>query len=232
MQRSDTGVQRWTAMALHRLCVKASQVGWTALLDYMIANRGVQSLLFLVYSPAVEVSTYAMATLALLSSASAPVFTSRSAEPVTARRALFLAGVMFPVNKIGRNGRLDAKLAAARILANLATEEATLDDMLTGNDDTLELAFQLVSLAPSDDTQTARRDGRFISSSFAVSAATHEEALHQARIEMKEFSLQFLQAVCSKHKYHPRFLKLRGLEVRTRLLLHAHGVVMLDVARD
>jgi len=194
----DTGVQRWTAMAIHRLCVKALQLGWTALLEKIIDSRGVQSVLHLVYSPAVEVCAYAMATLALISSGAH-----------TKRRALFMAGVMFPVKKLGRNGPLDTKVAAAHILSNLAKDDETLDDMLSGSDEILELALHLLAPSPTNEWQSARRDGRLITSRSSSASPTREEAL----IEMKLGSLEFLQAACQRERYQPRFLKLSGLQM-------------------
>ncbi len=194
-------------------------------------------MLNLVYSPVLEVSAYAMATLAMLSALSVPMITSSTSEPVSNVRALFLAGIMFPTNKLGWQGPLDAKLAAARILSNLASEETTLDDMLTGNDETLKLAFYFLSLSSTDDLSIARRDGCLIasacrqSSGDASSAPACEEEREQALIEIKECTLAMLQAVCLRHKYHPRFLKLEGLQVLSALAKSEAYVRHKSIAR-
>ena len=218
---ANTGVQRWTGMALHRLCLKASQVGWTSLLECIIAHRGAQSLLHLVYSKALEVSAYAMATLALLSSsAHCRVFNSSSSDLVSAKRALFLAGVIYPVNKIGRQGCLDSKLAAGQILANLSMDESTLEDMLTGGNETLELVFHLLSLSPANAGQAARRDQKLIASSCAPLASREEAVRHVRRC-----ALEVLEAVCAKERFQPRFLNLSGLQV-------LYDLAQSEAARD
>ena len=208
---TDTGVQRWTGMAMHRLCLRESRAGSAALFEYVIANRGVQSLLHLVYSKALEVSAYAMATLALLSSsAEGRVLTASSSELVSAKRAIFLAGVMYPVNKLGRSGCFDSKLAAAHILANLSLDDSTLEDMLIGSDESLELAFHLLSLSLGTEGQAARHDRKLIVSSYCKSTSQTRAG---ALLQMKQCALEMLQAVCSKEKFQPRFLKLSGLQV-------------------
>ena len=79
-------------MALHRLCVRAVRAGRTALLEHLIAARAVPAVLHLVYSPSTEVSAYAMAILGVLSG---------SGTASDAKRAVFRAGVMFPVISLG-----------------------------------------------------------------------------------------------------------------------------------
>jgi len=213
---NDKGVQRWTGMALHRLCLNASP----SLVDRIILNRGVQSMLQLVYSRVVEISSYAFSTLALLS----------STESKSSRRALFQAGVMFPVTKLVRNGPLDTKLAAAHILANLVKDDSILDDMLsTGCDDCLEVAFHLLSLPPSGDWvgSAARRDGRLIAAS--ASSQSLSPSQDEALIEIIQRSLEVLQAVCLHQRHQPRFLMLTGLQVCLCLCLCLCVVCVLCV---
>ena len=80
------------------------------------------------------------------------------------------------MNKLGRHGPLDAKLAAAHILANLTIDAQTLDDMTldaAGNAETLQLVLDLLALSPARtppaELRPARRDGRLIQSEVAPS---------------------------------------------------------------
>lgn len=125
-----------------------------------------------------------------------------------------MAGVMFPVNKLGRQAYLDMKIAASRILANLSTDRETLEDMLTGSNDNLELAFHLLALSPADEWQTARRDRRLI-----VSSACPSPSCTESVIEIKNCVLQWLQAACVVERFQPRFLTLSGMQVSCVLLI-------------
>ena len=82
--------------------------------------------------------------------------------------------------------------------------------MLIGSDESLELAFHLLSLSLGTEGQAARHDGKLIVSSYCKSTSQTRAG---ALLQMKQCALEMLQAVCSKEKFQPRFLKLSGLQV-------------------